>query len=176
MKKFIGLALIVVTIFTFVGCSQTTKEVNVPVNDILVAIKEQMSEDMKAAGMPEERFQDGKLPGFMEVDLTEEENPMAEIFDNDTIEEGIVLQQMINIKSDLIIVLKAKDKSNVEDLKVALEKVKEQQVNTWSQYLPDQYEKVQNNIIKAEGKYLVYITNDNPENIEEVFENSLKQD
>ncbi len=176
MKKFFSLAIIVLTVFTFVGCGQQVQEVNVPVKDIVEDIKTQIAEDMKAGGVKEESIKDGKLPGYMETDLTAEEaqGPMLELFNMEDIEEGIILQQMRNIRSDLIIVVKAKDESKVDSIKSSLEKIKEGQDNVWSQYLPDQYEKVKNNITLANGKYLVYITYDSPEKLEEIFVNALK--
>ncbi|MTI69275.1 MAG: DUF4358 domain-containing protein [Firmicutes bacterium] len=173
MKKILSLILIVTTVFSFVGCSKKT-ELNVKVKDILDDIKGEIAKDMKDKGVKEESLKDGKLPGFMDIDLTKEKNPFSEIFSKEDIKEGYILQQMMNVKSDLIIVLKAKDESKVKDLKTSLEKIKKGQVNTWEKYLPDQYKKVQNNIIKTKGKYLVYITYDNPEKIEKIFNNSLK--
>ncbi|MCY6370091.1 DUF4358 domain-containing protein [Clostridium ganghwense] len=177
MKRILSLAIVVLSIFAFGGCAKKTP--NVPVKDIVESIKNQMTEDMKAAGAPEESFKDGKLPGFMEIDLTSEETepfakPVKEKYNMEDLEEGIVLQQMMSVKSDLIIVLKAKDESKVENLKAVLEKEKEQQEKIWSQYLPDQYEKVKNNIIKVKGNYLIYITYENPEKIEAIFDNALK--
>lgn len=173
-KKIVSLVLLVLSIFTFVGCRQQVPDVNVSVSDILEGIEEEIANDLKGAGVPQESFINGELPGFMEVDLTQEEqNPMAQFFNKENIEEGIVLQQMMNVKSDLIIVLKAKDETKVEDLKASLEKVKEGQVNTWSQYLPDQYEKVENNIIKSKDKYLIYITYNDSEKIETIFDDLL---
>ena len=176
MKKIFSFAIIVLAIFTFVGCGQQAQEVNVPVKDIVENIKSQMAEDMIADGAKEESFKDGKLPGYMETDLTAEEaqGPLVELFNTEDIEEGIILQQMINIKSDVIVVVKAKNESNIESIKASLEKIKETQENIWSQYLPDQYEKVKNNITLVQGKYLVYITYDSPEKLEEIFVNALK--
>lgn len=174
MKKILSLTILVLSMFVFVGCGQQAP--NVAVKDIVKDINGQIIEDMKAAGVSEDMFKDGMVPGYMEVDLTlETPGPISELFNKEDIEEGIVLQQMINLRSDLIIVIKAKDESKVADLETALEKVKEGQINTWEQYLPDQYEKVKNNIIKSKGKYLIYITYDNPEKIEEIFDNALKQ-
>ncbi|PAB61089.1 DUF4358 domain-containing protein [Anaeromicrobium sediminis] len=175
MKKISSLIIIVLTLFLFAGCSQQGTQVNVSVKDIVENIKIQMIEDMKVAGAPEDMFKDGKLPGYMETDLgLEGQDVISKLFNKEDLEEGIVLQHMMNVKSDLIIVLKAKDESKVTNLKASLEKVKEQQEHIWSTYLPDQYEKVKNNIIKAEGNYLVYITFDNPENIETVFDSAFK--
>ncbi|WP_066496776.1 DUF4358 domain-containing protein [Abyssisolibacter fermentans] len=175
MKKILSLIFIIATLFSFVGCTEKAPEVNVPVKDIVASIKEQMIKDMKAAGVPEDMFKDGDLPRYMETDLTSEgQDPISKLFNKEDLEGGIVLQQMMNVKSDLIIVLKAKDESSIDNLKASLEEVKKQQENIWSTYLPDQYEKVKNNIIKVEGNYLVYITYDNPENIITVFNNTLK--
>lgn len=177
MKKILSFIIVVLTVFAFAGCGK--KAPNVPVKDIVEGVKKQMAEDMKADGAPESSFKDGKLPGFIEVDLTAEESSpfsktIKEKYNMEDIEEGIVLQQMMSVKSDLIIVLKAKDESKVEDLKAVLEKEKEAQIKIWEQYLPDQYEKVKNNIITTKGKYLIYITYENPEKIEEIFTNVLK--
>lgn len=176
MKKVLGIVIAVAMILAFVGCSKQAP--NVAVSDIMEAIKNQMVEDMKAAGVPEDSFKDGKLPGFLEIDFTSEDiDPMAEmvleLFNKEDLEEGYALVQMMNVKSDEIFVLKAADESKVPALKEALEKEKEKQDQIWSTYLPDQYEKVKNNIIKVNGKYLIYITYDNPEKIEEVFDNAF---
>jgi hypothetical protein len=175
MKRILVLAVAAVTLFTMMGCSK--QDPNVAINDIMDGIKTQMTEDMIEAGVPEDRFVDGDIPGFMEVDLVgEEENPMAvafESFNKEDLEEGAVLMQMMNIKSDLIFVLKAADESKVQVLKEALEEQKTKQEGIWSNYLIDQYEKVQNNVIKVNGKYLLYATCDHPENIEAIFDNAL---
>ncbi|SHJ72616.1 DUF4358 domain-containing protein [Paramaledivibacter caminithermalis] len=178
MKKIISLAFVVLTLFVFSGCSK--QEPNVAVNDIMEDIKNQIAKDMKAAGVPEDSFKDGKLPGILQIDFTSEESDpmienMLELLNKEDIEQGIGLVQMMNVKSDQIFVLKAADESKVSILKEALEKQKEKQEQIWSTYLPDQYEKVKNNIIKVNGKYLIYITYDNPEKIEEIFDNFLNE-
>ena len=80
----------------------------------------------------------------------------------------------MNVNADEIILLEAKDEKQVASLKEALEKELEGQVQTWKQYLPDQYEKVENNVIKTNGKYLLYVTYTKPGNIEKVFDSSFK--
>ena len=44
----------------------------------------------------------------------------------------------------------------------------------WEMYLPDQFEKVKNNLILSKGTYLIYITYDNPEAIEKIFNEKVK--
>lgn len=175
MKKILIGMTVVVSLFVFIGCNKKAPEVNIAVSDIIKDIKGVMAEDMKNDGAPEESFKDGQLPMHMEIDLaTETTNPLSEMINKEDIEEGIAIQPMMNVKSNMIIVLKAKDISKVESLKASLEGIKDKQIKTWQQYLPDQYEKVKNNIIQSNGKYLVYITYDNPEKIETTFNNALK--
>ncbi|MTI47742.1 DUF4358 domain-containing protein [Sporosalibacterium faouarense] len=177
MKKIISVILILLAVISFAGCSQQTSEVNIPVKDIIGTIQDKMIEDAIANGLDEEAIEDGKLPGYMEVDLMEESDNvvLGDFIKKEDIEEGIALQSMFNVNSDLIIVLKAKTETEVDALKGKLEEIKEMQDNTWSSYLPDQYEKVKNNIIEVNGRYLIYITSQEPESIKEIFDSSLEQ-
>lgn len=174
MKKITIVLIVVFLIIMFAGCSNGVPKVEV--SSIVEQIKNQMAEDMKEAGILEENLKDGQLPGFMITDLTAEDtDPLFnyEINKGD-IEQGYIIQQMMNVKSDLIIVLKADDKTKLDSLEKKLEEIKENQIGIWEQYLPDQYEKVKNNIIKSKGNYLLYVTYENPEEIEEIFDNLLK--
>jgi len=175
MKKILSFIISVLTIFTIAGCGK--QAVNVSVSNIITDIKGVIAADMKKDGVDEERFKDGKLPGYIKVDLTSEDNKFSVPIkiNKDDIEEGYILASLINIRSDEIIVLKAKDESKVADLKEKLEEEKQKQIKIWEQYLPDQYEKVKNNIIKTKGKYLIYITANNPEKIEEVFDKAFER-
>ncbi|MCT8136712.1 DUF4358 domain-containing protein [Anaerobacillus sp. CMMVII] len=87
---------------------------------------------------------------------------------------GVVIAAMMNINSDLIILFEAADEKSAESLKEVLEREKEAQVQTWSQYLPDQYEKVKNNVITTDGNFLLYVTYSDPEKIVDVFNSSNK--
>lgn len=164
-----------------VGCSNQSNEKRekapkVSLKEINTAIKEQLAEDMKAQGAGEDVLVDGNLQGYIEVDLMNESDPSTPVYmekmklDKEEIEDGVVLAAMMNINSDEIILLKAKDESNVKSLKEALEREKEIQIKTWEIYLPDQYEKVKNNVIKTNGKYLLYVTSEHPEKLEEIFD------
>lgn len=175
MKRVISLSLIILAIFNFVACSSKSNIKNVKVNDIVEEVKGVIIEDLKEVGIPEESFELEEMPGYLTLDLAKEEDrQMFNMFNQEDFESGVIIQPMMNINSDLIIILKAKDNNKVDLLKKSLEEVKESQVNTWSQYLPDQYEKVKNNIIKVEGQYLIYITYTDADKIEDIFTSSLK--
>ncbi len=184
MKKKFGLFMMMfILLMGVVGCGNNQAENGqdeVKAEEILTNIKNQIAEDMKAGGI-EEPIVEGNLQGYNEVNLlSTEENSDAAIYieklniDTATLEEGYVLQPMMNVKSDEIILLKASDSKYVDQLKEVLEAEKLSQVETWKQYLPDQYEKVQNNVIKVKDSYLLYVTYDDPEKIVQIFEGSLK--
>ena len=179
--------MLTIVFVMIVGCGKDTNNKkeetsNVALSDMVMDFKKQLASDFKAEGTEEEMLVDGELQGYVTVDLTKKDdnNPQSAIFSEklninmDDLEEGYILAPMMNVKSDEIIVLKAKDEKQVEALKKVLEKEKQSQIDTWEKYLPDQYEKVKKNVIKTKGKYLLYVTYDQPEKIVDIFNNSLK--
>lgn len=145
-------------------------------------MKEAIAEFLKEGGVEEEVLVDNKLLYYLETDLTasEDEDPAVAIWlekmglDQAKISKGLVIAAMMNVNADEIIVLEAKDEADVASLKESLEKELENQDMTWKQYLPDQYEKVEDNIITTNGKYLLYVTYSEPDKIEEIFNSHTK--
>ncbi|MCR2820094.1 DUF4358 domain-containing protein [Lederbergia panacisoli] len=186
MKKVMGLTgMIAIILLSLIGCSNEAANKagasGVSIEEIVGAIKEQIGEDLTAVGVAD-ALKDGVLQAYIESDLVkkDEANPDSDFLmeklslNVDDLEEGYVIAAMMNINSDEIILLKAKDESKVDGLIEALKKEKEAQINTWEQYLPDQYEKVKNNIIKVKGPYVIYITYEHPEKLEKIFDDKLK--
>lgn len=189
-----GKLKVVVLAFVLVlaaGCSQkddTNKpgtekpDTTVSFDDMTTDMKEAIAEDLKEGGVEEDVLVDNKLTYYLETDLTatEEEDPAVAIWlekmglDQANITKGLVIAAMMNVNADEIIVLEAKDEADVAALKESLENELENQDNTWKQYLPDQYEKVEDNIIATNGKYLLYVTYSNPDKIEEIFNSYTK--
>lgn len=182
MKKIYSIFVLIFALcLAVVGCSNESNDKKeeapkVSLEEMTTAIKEQMAEDMKAQGAGEDVLVDGNLQSYIEVDLMNEKDPSTPVYlekmklNKEEIEEGVVLAAMMNINSDEIILLKSKDEANVKSLKEALEREKEIQIKTWEVYLPDQYEKVKNNVIKTNGKYLLYVTSEDPEKLVEIFD------
>lgn len=196
MKKIISL-LLVLFVLGLSACGNKAAQIpNVSVNDMADAISEKHidnirqdykdriekaeDEDQKKQlqeqlDQLEEGFKEGQIPGFMKTDLLSDEESFFSLDVNkEDLEEAVIFGSPIMTRADEIVILKAKDESKVEELKKSLEKENERLEQIWSQYLPDQYEKVQNHILKTKGKYLIYIVNENPEDIEAIFDNMLK--
>jgi uncharacterized lipoprotein len=185
MKKLLNLVVVFLVLGLVVGCSNQNSEENekmpkVTLEEISQKIKEQLAADMKEQGAGEDVLVDGELQGYIEVDLMDDKDPSTPIYiekmklNKEELEDAMVLAAMMNINSDEIILLKAKDEAHVKSLKEALKREKEAQIKTWEVYLPDQFEKVKNNVIKTNGNYLLYVTSANPEKMVEVFDSSFK--
>lgn len=177
MRRILSCIFVFVLIISAVGCGKSAdlEILDVSTKEIMTKINKGIAEE---SGLGEEMLdENGNLKRYQIVDLTsEEENPFLLFeYSKDDLDEGFINQALINIKSDEIIVLKAKDKSNVEALKEALENEKERNMKIWENYLPDQREKVENTIIKTKGNYLLYVTNDYAEKVEEIFDNALQK-
>lgn len=144
-----------------------TDAVTMNTEEVMDKIESQISEDM-----------DGETGMFQRADLTDEEDPTGDMYmdtmgiDRTLLASGFGYQSMMNVNSTTIIVLEAASSDDIPAIREGLEAYLENQVNIWSQYLPDQYEKVENNIIKTEGNYFIYITYDNPESIEAIFDDA----
>lgn len=172
MNKIIkGISLIMIIGILATGCSNDSKQTNeaedVPLEKIYEEIKEKVDTDT-----------DGNIGGYLQIDLLEEDgvDPSADIYqetlqlDDNNIKNGFVLAAMMNVNADEIILLEASDENKVDELLKMLEQQLENQIQVWETYLPDQYEKVKNNIIKTNGNYLLYVTYENPEEIEAIFD------
>ena len=182
MKKLAGILVALFMAVMMASCgSQSSDESNreeatdVNFTDIISNIKGQVEGDLKAEGVEE------MSQIFQEVDLTEndDENSGADIWlakmtlNPKSLANGTVIAALMNVNADEIIVLEAKDEDQVAELKTSLENELAAQVQTWEQYLPEQYEKVKNNKIVTKGKYLLYVTYTNPEAIEKAFNDSF---
>ncbi|MCZ2257653.1 DUF4358 domain-containing protein [Sporosarcina sp. G11-34] len=184
MKKVLSVLGVSALILLVTACGGTDKKESsaVPVADIMDAVKEQIAKDMQEDFGDDNVLVDGELQGYIEADFTDKdgEDPMVTMLyermglKGEELEEGIVLMPMMNVNSNEIFILKAKEKAHVESIKEALDKELAAQITTWEMYLPDQYEKVENNIIITKGTYLIYITYDDPSAIEKIFNEKVK--
>jgi hypothetical protein len=185
MKKLMSLLGFVLVLGLIAGCSNQGSGKNevqptITLEEMSLKIKEQIAADMKENGAGEDVLVEGKLQSYIEVDLLDDKDPSTSIYldkmqlNKEEVEDGIVLAAMMNVNSDEIILLKAKDEAHVKSLKEALEREKEAQIKTWEIYLPDQFEKVKNNVIKTNGNYLLYVTYGNPDEIEAIFDSYFK--
>lgn len=184
MKKILVASVLSLLMFGLIACGESNDKVksNVSVSDIMADVKDQLVKDIEEESGENVLEEDGTISGYVEADLLAdgEKDPFVEMLlersdiDPEKLEEGQLLAPMMNVNSNEIIILKAKDKTDVDTLKEALEREQNIQIGIWEQYLPDQHEKVKKNIIKTKGNYLIFITSENASNIEYVFDEKVK--
>lgn len=165
MKKVLSLGMIVLVIFTFVGCGEKVPAVpDVAVKDIVSSIEAEVE----------------NLGGLVELDLKSEE---LSDFDKSAIEnlginpedveEGIIKYPMINLTVDELIVLKAIDETKVETLKETIKSHAEKHFENYENYLPTQAELIKNHTLITKGNYILYVVSSEAEKIEAAFENAF---
>ena len=180
MKKRTAALLLAMFSMILFGCGNSINdESNVSLSETMDRIKEQIAGDLEAGGV-ENALVDGELQGYILADLTSENEEGIEAMyaekiniDSEALNAGYILASTMNVNSNEIILLEAKDEEQVEPLKQALEEELQAQISTWQQYLPSQFEKVENNEIVSNGKYLLYVTYDNPDAIVKIFNNQF---
>ena len=74
---------------------------------------------------------------------------------------------------DEIFIVKAVEKEDLESVRDAIENRIASQIKTFESYGPEQTARLKNALITIRGKYLLYCTAENPDEIEEVFLNAL---
>lgn len=184
MKKWLAVSVLAVCMLLLGACGDSTEkpESNVPVSEIMTAIKEQLAKDIEEASGENLLEEDGTISGYVEADLLAEDtdDPFVEMLlerselDKELLEEGQFLAPMMNVNSNEIIILKAKEEADVGALKEALEREQDVQIGIWEQYLPDQHEKVKKNITKTKGKYLIFLTAEDAPALEAIFDEKVK--
>lgn len=134
------------------------------------AVKEILLEDSDMS--EDEMFESYILEDLTATDADESE--VAVMLERMEIEQsqlanGKVIGALMNINADEIFVLEAKSEEDVADLKASLERELEAQIQTWEQYLPDQYEKVKKNVIETNGNFLLYATFSDTDKVADAF-------
>ena len=182
MKKMTGIVMVLVAVLLTACGSQSADESpdsngdakQADFGEIIADIKDVLEKDIQQEDENLDVFQN-----YAESDLTDTENKETDAsiwieklsLDPARIENGTVLAAMMNVNADEIILLEAKEDEDVAELKASLEKELEAQVQTWERYLPEQYDKVKNNEIVTQGKFLLYVTYTHPELLVEEFNN-----
>ena len=89
--------------------------------------------------------------------------------DSEKYEEAAGYMAMMNVKAADLVIVKAKTLEDVADLRAGLEARQAASEETWSQYLPDQYEIVKNYQLIEKGRYLLYAVAEDAQGIAAIF-------
>lgn len=169
MKKYTVLIALCLCFLALAGCGGGAGE-TVSYADAKENLVNALAQELKAGGIGEDAFtEENPLPGYLIMDVLGDDAFLPVKVEPDSVKQGVVIQAMMNVRSDLIVLVEAKDDAGVQKVQEALADTLAAQKQTWSTYLPDQYEKVENNITGRAGNLVYYITSDHPEELEKAI-------
>lgn len=175
-KKSIILTLCLFTL-VFSGCDkkEETPSITATFDDITDTITTEIKTSLESAGVAiENGLENGMLGSYSVKRLNDEDFNLPIEYDKAKLEDGLVITHMMNVKSDMIIVLKAKTDADIPEVENYIKQINQDHLKAWETYLPDQYEKVKNGMTKTFGRYVVYVTFDEPNKIMSAVENIMK--
>lgn len=177
MKKKISLIglLLVALIISACGIKNSNNGANAPsFDDVYSSVVNAMKDVLKEeSGLSDDEV----LTNYFIENLTEgngEDSMTNVVFDRmdlnpELLANGRVIGAMMNVNADEVFILEAKTTADVAAIKESLERERAAQVQVWEQYLPEQYEKVKNNVIETKGNYLLYVTFSDPDKVVKAF-------
>lgn len=89
-------------------------------------------------------------------------------------EDVLIYGTMLNVKSNEIILIKAKDEAGVAQAKQDLTNRRNTVLKTWEHYLPDQYELAQQSQIVSSGNYVAFICSPDVNKVVSAFQQAAK--
>jgi len=157
------------------GTKEDVKKDMATIDDISTTITDKMKSNLMNMGAAvEEDFKNGGLPSYSIMRLNDEGFFLPIEYDKNKLEDALVITHNMNVKSDMIVVLKAKTDADIPEVENYAKMIRDEQYKTWENYLPDQFEKVQQNMTKTFGRYVVYVTYDEPQVITDEIGNLFK--
>lgn len=155
-KKIMAIAFgAMLTVGMLTGCGTSTKEKNPTTKEVIENIKN----STEFADMQEGNEE--KLEKFVGVK-------------SEDIEEISFYIPKTNLQADEVAVIKVKDEAKVEDMKKQIEAKVNENGEGFKDYLPEQYNLVENKVLKSERTYILLAVSKDAEKIEEAFDGSLK--
>lgn len=90
------------------------------------------------------------------------------------IEDYMLYAPKTNMDANEIIILKAKNQQDIDNLKEKIEKRISKQEESFKNYRPEQYEILDKHILSIKGKYIIAIVSKDVDKIKKVVDDSFK--
>lgn len=144
--------IILLSLLSITGCS-TTKDIS------LKDIEESMSNSISF---------DSMKPG--------DKKTLKRFFglNADDFEEVLIYQPTSTMDVDELLLIKVKDSSQLDTIENTMDSRVENQIQVFRSYAPKQASILENYIIKVKGDYIIYIVNENSDEILDAFIKSIK--
>lgn len=88
--------------------------------------------------------------------------------------EGFVSYQGSGATSEEIVILKVKDKSNLNDVKDKINSRIQERKQAFQSYLPEEVGKIDNNILRVEGNYIIFCVSNDSSKVNQVINDYVK--
>lgn len=89
------------------------------------------------------------------------------------LEEFKLYAPKTNMEANQILILKAKDQSQIEGIKECIDNEIQRQAASFKDYRPDQYTLIENNVLKVKGKYIFLVVSKDVDTITKSISNSF---
>lgn len=88
--------------------------------------------------------------------------------------EGFVSYQGSGATSEEIVILKVKDKSNLNDVKDKINSRIQERKQAFQSYLPEEVGKIDNNILRVEGNYIIFCVSNDSSKVNQIINDYVK--
>lgn len=90
------------------------------------------------------------------------------------VEDFILYAPKSNMEANEVLILKAKNEEDIEQLKVKVEERIKKQSDSFKNYRPEEYDIISNRVLDIKGKYLILIISSESEKIEAAINKEFK--
>ncbi len=90
------------------------------------------------------------------------------------VEDFILYAPKSNMEANEVLILKAKNEDDIEQLKVKVEERVKKQSDSFKNYRPEEYDIISNRVLDIKGKYLILIISSESEKIEAAINKEFK--
>lgn len=163
-------------LFLLTSCAQTSNhpKQTVSMTTLESVVKAQIKSDLIASGanMPDD-FNGDMLPSYASVLMTADSFDIPIDANIACLDDAVAIHHIDSSNSDFIMILKAKE-GRLSDTEAIATAMRSYQFERRNDYIPDQINKLEANIIKDVGNYVIYITYDDPKAMEDAILRVIK--
>lgn len=90
--------------------------------------------------------------------------------DADKLEDFKFYRAESNVKADELLILKVKDKKDIDDIKNKINKRIEKQETSFKDYLPKEYDLIKNSVVKTKEDFVLFIASSDADKVAGEFD------
>lgn len=101
----------------------------------------------------------------------EDKEKLKKLYDIDAnkLEDFKFYRAESNVKADELLILKVKDKKDIDDIKNKINKRIEKQETSFKDYLPKEYDLIKNSVVKTKEEFVLFIASSDADKVAGAF-------